>query len=216
MDLTRRSAVRFNREIAPGAYLLGFPRVFEFQPGQVIKLGTAPLGETRLYSIASGNRQKEVEILYSVKPGGYLTPALARLRPGDHIFYSDPFGSFHLQDGPAFWVATGTGIAPFVSRLRSGKVEGVRLVYGNRSQDRLFFHRDILPILQGRYFPCTSREQSPGMFHGRVTGFLRDFPGLDTHIPCFLCGSAEMVVDVRDLLIERGVPYGRIFAEIFF
>jgi ferredoxin--NADP+ reductase len=32
----------------------------------------------------------------------------------------------------------------------------------------------------------------------------------------FLCGSAIMVVEVRDLLIERGIPFATIFAEIYF
>jgi ferredoxin--NADP+ reductase len=32
----------------------------------------------------------------------------------------------------------------------------------------------------------------------------------------YLCGSAEMVVDVRDILIAKGIPYEQIFAEIYF
>jgi len=31
-----------------------------------------------------------------------------------------------------------------------------------------------------------------------------------------LCGSSGMVVEVRDILIDRGIPFGNITAEIYF
>ena len=39
------------------------------------------------------------------------------------------------------------------------------------------------------------------------------------HGPClkyYLCGSAEMVVEIRDILIEKGIPFDRIISEIYF
>jgi ferredoxin/flavodoxin---NADP+ reductase len=110
-----------NTGTAPGAYLLTFARKFEFVPGQVIGIAMNPAEKPRLYSIASGNNENVVRILYTVKPEGKLTPDMARLQPGDTIYVSEPFGGFLCnEEEQAVWVATGTGIAPFASMFFSG------------------------------------------------------------------------------------------------
>lgn len=212
-----QACVEENQEIAPGAYVLSFSRSFDFEAGQVIGISLETDMEPRLYSIASGNKSTMVEILYTVNPGGLLTPSLSRLRRGDRFFHTAPFGKFTSAAGPALWIATGTGIAPFVSMLCSGLGKEKTLVYGNRTHHELyFFDRLHAGFPSGRFFPCTSREVSADTFHGRVTDFIRLHPELAADLPCHLCGSAEMVVDVRDLLIGMGVAFDRIFAEIFF
>ena len=210
------SVIRSNKQIAAGAYILAFDRDFEFTPGQVIGLSNDLKTEPRLYSIASSNTNPQVQILYTVKPEGSLTPALASLKAGQKIYHSLPFGKFICSKDPAFWIATGTGIAPFASMIFSGLSDNKTLVYGNRFADRLYFHQQISQVMKKRYLPCVTRQQSPGMFHGRVTDLVRNMDGLDPAIPYYLCGSAEMVVDMRDLLIEMGVPYENVIAEIFF
>lgn len=235
MNASFQAIVEKHAEIAPGAFVLSFKRNFEFEAGQVIGITLDPKQEPRLYSIASGNKAASVDILYTVNPDGLLTPALSRLREGDRFFHTEPFGKFTCTDTPALWIATGTGIAPFASMLFSGLGGGKTLVYGNRDMQHLYFHSRLKEALGGdRYFPCTSRVAAPEAFHGRVTAFLqasRDqaLPGTFLNsgmgstgdgrmqdLPCYVCGSAEMVVDVRDLLIEMGWPFDRIFAEIFF
>jgi len=49
-----------------------------------------------------------------------------------------------------------------------------------------------------------------------VTDYLAQHPALPTDRPYYLCGSEVMVVEVRDLLIARGIPFTRIFSEIYF
>jgi ferredoxin--NADP+ reductase len=49
-----------------------------------------------------------------------------------------------------------------------------------------------------------------------VTDYLQRLPDLPKGDKYYLCGQALMVVEVRDLLIEKGIPYGQIYAEIFF
>jgi ferredoxin-NADP reductase len=67
-----------------------------------------------------------------------------------------------------------------------------------------------------RYVPSCTREAVEGIYHGRVLKYLSELEQLDPLVKYYLCGSAEMVVDVRDLLIERGVPFENVVAEIFF
>jgi ferredoxin--NADP+ reductase len=54
------------------------------------------------------------------------------------------------------------------------------------------------------------------VFPGRITKYLEEIKELPTDINYYLCGKALMVVEVRDLLISRGVPYENILAEIYF
>lgn len=208
--------IQSNKQIAPGAFLLSFDREFEFIPGQVIGLSHDAGLEPRLYSIASGNQEPQVKILYTVKPDGFLTPGLAKMKPGEKVFHTLPFGKFIGEEHPAVWIATGTGIAPFASMLFSGLATNKTLIYGHRYPERLFFHQQIKETMQDRYVPCCTRKQVEGMFYGRVTDYIRTLKDLDPTIPYYLCGNSEMVVDMRDLLIEKGVPYEKIIAEIFF
>jgi ferredoxin/flavodoxin---NADP+ reductase len=208
--------VSSNIEIAPEAFVLSFPRSFDFIPGQVVAIGTDLVAEPRLYSISSGNQLDEIWILYTVNPDGLLTPELAKLSKGNTIYVSEPFGRFTGNDDPAIWIATGTGIAPFASMFFSSPSNNKILIQGNRNLPGLYFYDEFSAKLGPNYHPCCSREEVEGCYHGRVTEFLQTFSIPDLSIPFYLCGSAEMVVDVRDILIEKGVPYDKILAEIFF
>jgi len=212
----KQSTIISNLETAPGAYVLSFPRSFAFVPGQVIGIAMKPDEKPRLYSIASGNQEALVRILYTVKPGGKLTPGLARLQAGDVIYTSEPFGGFICGAEKAVWVATGTGIAPFASMFYSGLSVNKVLIHGNRFASGLYFWEDFLQVMGNRYVPSCTREAVEGIYHGRVLKYLSELEQLDPLVKYYLCGSAEMVVDVRDLLIERGVPFENVVAEIFF
>lgn len=205
-----------NTEIAPNAYILSFGRTFDFEAGQVIGLTTERNTEPRLYSICSGNQMDEVWILYTVKNEGLLTPQLPHLGKGDTVYITKPFGNFICKEEKAVWIATGTGIAPFASMFFSGQARGKTLIQGNREYSGIYLAEYFAKGMAGNYFTCCSRRKADGCFNGRVTDFLSQMPRLQTDIPYYLCGSAEMVVDVRDLLIEKGVPYNNIMAEIFF
>jgi len=208
--------VKKNEQLTPDAWLLKFERNFEFTPGQVIGITLDPGQQNRLYSIASGNTDTMVSILFTVKPDGILTPPLSVCKEGEPIFITRPFGNFICTEERAVFIATGTGIAPFASTLFSGNHGGKTLIYGNRTAQGLYFHESFIDILGNDYHPCLSRGQDEGYFHGRVTQYIDSLDPLDATNHYYLCGIAEMVVDVRDLLIEKGVPYNKIMAEIFF
>jgi ferredoxin--NADP+ reductase len=205
-----------NTYSGPDAYILSFKRNFDFAAGQVIGITLNPTEEPRLYSIASGVNQSDVWILYTIKPDGVLTPQLARVMPGDTIYITEPFGNFICNDDKAIWIATGTGIAPFASMFFSGQYHNKILIQGNRNKQGLYFFDHFTKQMPEHYKPCCSRQPDDNCFSGRVTHFLEATGIPDPDIPYYLCGSAEMVVDVRDLLIEKGVPFNNIMAEIFF
>jgi ferredoxin--NADP+ reductase len=205
-----------NSEIATGVFILRFKRTFDFIAGQVIGICLEPDGDPRLYSIASGTNDEEIQILYNIKPTGKLTPPLARVKTGDNIFITPPFGSYNGSADPAWWIASGTGIAPFSSMFRSGLGKNKVLLHGGRLKEFFYFQNEFLPVLGENYIRCCSRESGAGLFSGRLTEYLQQHPQLPTGIKYYLCGSAEMVVDVRDILISKGIPFGNIISEIYF
>jgi ferredoxin--NADP+ reductase len=204
-----------NEEISPGVHLISFKRDFDFIPGQVVKIGIDQTIPPRIYSLCSGNHEEEARILFNIKEGGKLTPKLASFIPGEKILVSKPYGSFTGNNKPAWWIATGTGIAPFYSMFRSGLSENKKLIHGVRYLNQFYFEDELEMALGDNYIRCCSGESSCNTIPGRVTQYLA---GIDHFPPVnyYLCGSAIMVVEVRDLLIQKGVPFSTIFAEIYF
>ncbi len=205
-----------NVEISPNVYVISWKRVGDFIPGQVIKMAVDLQEPPRIYSICSGNREEELSVLFKVKEEGILTPRLAMMRSGDEIFVSNPYGSFTCDEAPATWISTGTGIAPFYSMIRSGKFQNKKLIHGVSHANQFYFEDFLEKKLGDRYIRCCSREKTGVHFHGRVTDYLSGLKELPKGDKYYLCGQALMVVEVRDLLIQKGVPYDHIYAEIFF
>jgi len=81
----KRVTVLSNCEISPGTFVLSFKGDFVFIPGQVLAITTTSVIAPRMYSIASGTRDENIQILYTLKPGGELTPNLSELKAGDEI-----------------------------------------------------------------------------------------------------------------------------------
>jgi len=138
-----------NDEIASGVFLLGVQRRHDFKPGQTVKVGLDDDLPPRIYSICSGNQEDELRILFNIKEDGALTPRLARLKPGDAVWVSEPGGTFIGTTDPAVWIATGTGIAPFYSMLCSGMAEDKILLHGVRRADQFYFHEEWTAALNG-------------------------------------------------------------------
>lgn len=205
-----------NQEISPGVHLISWKRTHDFQPGMVVKITLDPDVPARIYSVCSGNDEDEIRVLFNIKEDGILTPRLAGMIPGMNIWVSKPYGSFKDDRNPAWWIATGTGIAPFYSMFRSGMAENKMLVHGARNLRQFYFEDELEWAMGERYVRCCSHEQSCNVFPGRVTRYLAEINSLPTNINYYLCGKALMVVEVRDLLISKGVPYENILAEIYF
>jgi len=206
----------FSYELSEGLYLIGFKRNFLFKAGQVIGIALEQNGPRRLYSICSGENDDELQILYKVVDEGYLTPQLSDLEIGDTIWITVPGGEFTGSSNPAVWIATGTGIAPYYSMLRSDLGENKTLLHGNRYLEQFHFHDEFREVLGDNYIRCCSAESDQGVYSGRVTDYLEEQSGLDLDLKYYLCGGADMVVEARDILISKGIPFHNIISEIYF
>ena len=201
--------------VGPAAYELTFERCgLSFKAGQCLTVHGPTPQHDRSYTIASGEADEHLKILFRLIPSGKLTPRLVQLRPGDVLEFSGPFGEFTIRDASALivFVATGTGIAPCLAFLRTRSDLNITLIHGVRFGADLYY-RDFLS--KRAYFPCVSREDAPGTFRGRVTEFwkTRSWPD-GAHY--YLCGSNDMIFDMQVLLQQRGVPEQNIFTEAYY
>lgn len=209
--------VESNIEISKDVYVLSYPRKHAFIAGQVVGICLVRGEEPRLYSIASGNRDDMISLLYNIKPDGEISPSLAELKAGDTLYVSAPFGSFYGTAEPAVFIASGTGVAPFASMLRSGLKKDKLLIHGGRTLDSFYFRKEMEASLgEENYVRCCSQEKGEGVYEGRLTAYLREQDELPQDRKYYLCGLAEMVVESRDILIDKGIPFENIIAEIYF
>jgi len=213
-----QSEVIAQRELSPGTYELTLARAgLSFRPGHEVYLhGAAPIDD-RQYSIVSGESEKDLRFLYRLIPTGTLSPQLASLRPGDPIAFTGPTGKFFLRDSerPAVCVATGTGIAPFVSFVLSHPEIDLTLFHGVRDPADLFYHD---AFASHTVTSCISGDAtSENHFAGRVTEALRSrstpWPA-DTQF--YLCGANVMILETRRILLEQGVDDRDIVSEAYY
>ncbi|MFV0392083.1 MAG: ferredoxin--NADP reductase [Paludibacteraceae bacterium] len=204
------------RQVASNVYVLSYARGHEFTSGQIVAIDVEPNGTPRLYSIASGEREKEIDILFDEKPEGKLTPIFSKLEVGAEIYVSEAFGDFRCDDADAWWIASGTGVAPFVSMLRSGMGKGKKLIHGARFDENFYFSDVIEKELGENYIRCASQDMETNFYRGRLTHRLRDLKAVPKEIRYYLCGSPEMVVEVRDILIQKEIPFQNIISETYF
>lgn len=193
----------------------------------------------RAYSIGSAPTQKEaLEFYIAVVRDGALTARLAALREGDRLFAAPKItGTFTLHDVPAdknlLLVATGTGLAPYISMLRTPTTwqpgRSITVVHGVRYPQDLGYREELESLQRRRpeftYLPAVSRPHEGDGWQGlsgRVPRlFERGEIPLDVerdHV--FLCGNPDMIDDLEKMLMGRGFtlhgkknPVGNIHLE---
>lgn len=211
----KKCKVISNRIIAPNVHILEFEKNGNFISGQVVAIAISDNDSPRLYSLISEENAPTFKILFDIYLTGELTPLLAKLKKNDALYCSTPFGKFIDNETEAVWIATGTGIAPFISMTLSGKHNNKKLIHGARTLNNFYKERLFAEKLKDNYLRFCTTEQKEGIFHGRLTNWLKE-TSLQTDIKYYLCGNSQMVVDVRDILVSKGVPFNNIIAEIYF
>ena len=201
----------------------------DFKAGQFVRIGLDIGGEivARPYSLVNAPGEAAYEIFFNIVPEGPLTPRLASLRQGDSIMVADrPYGFLTVDEVPAarqLWmIATGTGVGPFVSILKSDsawqRFEKIVLAYSVRTARELAY-QDVLADIgrshgeQFSFVPLVTREKREGMINSRVTAALESgelearvgaaINAYDSHV--MMCGNSAMIEDVTELLKSRNM-----------
>ena len=239
-------------EVAPGLIILRLVpdgwELPEFLPGQYTVIGMPGKAERytysepeqktpdperlikRAYSIASSSKEKEyLEIYIRLVTSGALTPRLFALNIGDKLWMSDKAkGMFTLDQVPEdqniILFATGTGVAPYMSMLRSNVIirekRNYAVVHGAWNSWDLGYRSELLTIERlcpnFHYIPVISSPDKEPMAWNGETGFVdkvwtagmiqkawqHDITPDNTRI--FLCGHPEMISSMIGFLEKDG------------
>jgi ferredoxin/flavodoxin---NADP+ reductase len=206
------------RDLTPTAYVLRFDRNgIPFRAGQHILLGRNNEIETREYSVYSAEQDDFFEVLIREVKDGLVSKQLRRVKPGEPLHFENPVGYFVLKDEEIYtrkylFIASGTGIGPFHSFVKSYPGLDYKLLHGIRYGYEAFDRDDYD---RNRLVRCTSRDRK-GDFHGRVTRYLTKHPVDDKDTICFFCGNVEMIHEAYDIMLKQGIPSQNLFAEVYF
>lgn len=222
-------------DIATGLFIIrvrpdrGVP---DFVPGQYVAIGVLdpdhgegegarPKILKRAYSVASSPDEKGyLEFYIALVTDGILTPNLNKLVEGDRLFVSPKIvGTFTLDEisteKHVVLVATGTGVAPFVSMLRTARYRergnSFTVLHGVRYESALAYREEFERLAREhqhiKYF-CTVSRAGDGWTgdRGYVGKFFREgrihFRPEDSHV--FLCGNPAMIDELEAFLLEHG------------
>ena len=164
---------------------------------------------------------------------GPLTPRLFALHEGDRIWLGKKIvGMFTLDDVTAghdiLFIATGTGLAPYLSMLRSNYrfEDGHRtvVVHGAKVSWDLGYMRELTALSERwehfHYLPIIDEIERDPDWPGKV-GFVYEYikdgtvarllghdmnPGRTS---AFLCGNPLMVEGMEQMLVDRGFKVHR-------
>ena len=209
--------IRQIRFLTENTFVLRFDRGnIQFKSGQHIIVGLPGELNQREYSVYSGEKDEYLEILVREVLQGSVSLELKKCKPGQFLQVNGPFGSFGLETFDMFsrkivFIATGTGIAPFHSFVRSYPGINYTLIHGVRYSNEAYERNDYDPH---RYILCTSKE-SKERHKGRITRFLPGYP-VEPDILCYICGNNNMIYEVYHILRDKGVPDENIFSEVYF
>jgi ferredoxin/flavodoxin---NADP+ reductase len=216
---------------------------FKFAPGQYATLGVEGPQKRweRPYSIVSSPHESELEFFFELVPNGDLTPQLYKLQLGDELLMRKVAkGRFTLDTRSGrtnhLLVCTVTGIAPFVSYVRTlhrewkeGKFASghkLFLLSGASRSWEFGYHDEMqeyarqVPWLKS--VPTVSRPWEDKQWRGetgRVEDVLRKYA--DTwkvtgeNCVAYLCGHPEMIERCKGILKRCGYPKEALKEEIY-
>lgn len=224
------------------------PDGFKFTAGQFVRLGVNPNNLQQLqsqnlpnenifraYSVASSPYDEFLEFFSVVIPDGGFTSKLKDLQIGDSLLLNPmPFGYLTLTRYQAplpkdLWLlATGTGVAPFLSILKTLEVwenyQTIVLAYSARTVQELAYVDEInqLKSIYGEtgarfmFVPIVTREPFDGLTerlpklieNGELENFVNvKFDANHSHV--MLCGNPDMVDDTKEALKNKGLTMNR-------
>ncbi len=251
-EAATNSVVTQRIEVAPGLVILRVVpdgwELPEFVPGQFAVLGLTgsaprcPLSEPdakprdpdklikRAYSIASSSVAREyMEFFITLVHSGALTPRLFDLQHGDRVWLSPKAsGLFTIEEVPPeshiVMISTGTGLAPYMSMLRTqlacGGERRFAVLHGARHSWDLGYRSELITLERlcsnVTYIPSISRPNNEPVKWAGQTGYVQDLwirrlidadwgfhpTPENTHV--FLCGNPAMIEQIVKLLGTEG------------
>ena len=205
------------RSLTENTLVLTLPKNrFKFVAGQHISLSITGDFQSREYSIYSAENGDNLEILVKEVAGGYFSPKLKHLKKGDFVEVHGPFGKFGLDEKKLtthkhIFIASGTGIAPFHSMVKSNPELDFHVIHGVRFANEAYEKDDYG---KGNITVCASRDEKAD-FKGRLTEYLKTAE-FSKNTAFYLCGNSDMIFDSMEILTEKGFSREDVNVEVYF
>jgi len=176
----------------------------------------------RSYSLSSAPHDTYIEFCIKLLPGGKASTMIEQAAVGDTLNFRGPNGRFtntQTEHNLSF-IATGTGIAPIIGIIRDEleykkNTHNIHVLFGVRTTADIFWQQKFQELTTQypnfTYHICLSQDEHEQCKKGRVTTHIESKP----HTNYFLCGNRDMVMEVRNTLIEKNIPTTNIHFEIF-
>ena len=210
-------------------------KVFHFEAGEYLTLQQTIGGEKvrRAYSICSGVNEDELSVAVKRVPNGvFSTYATTQLKAGDVLEVMPPKGSFVFfydifGNRDIMLFSAGSGVTPMMSIAKTALSRTnikVVFVYGNKSKEEALFFDEIEALkaqYPDRFLVHYTFSQEPWGDH--YTGRINDrivneifakYKDLNWG-RYYACGPTELVKNLREILLLRGIDKDRIFTELF-
>tara|TARA_B100001057_G_scaffold479284_1_gene550723 strand:+ start:355 stop:1017 length:663 start_codon:yes stop_codon:yes gene_type:complete len=190
-----------------------------FNAGQFFSVGIPNLPLNREYSVCNSAKDDYIEFLIRYVEGGTLTPKFFNAKIGEYVKVLGPYGEFYLRDFDKtkkyLFIGTGTGIAPFLSIIKTHNIENYKIMHGIRElKDKI---DGLDPEKYEIYLTREKCLNQNNVFEGRVTNYIKEkLNNIDNNNLFFLCGNSLMVSEVHEILITNNINNNQIFSEIFF
>lgn len=181
----------------------------------------------RIFSLVNSPTQNGmVKIVFRYRDSGFKNNLL-QMRAGEKVWIDKPIGIFDLPKDdsiPLVFLATGVGIAPFISKLSFLREQRSRrniwLFFSNYSSETApylnFLAETKKDLVNLTTFLIMTRDKNWPGEKERVTvkTVRKQLPGF-ARANFFLAGLPEFVDDLMKQLLEEGVPRGSLFQESF-
>lgn len=203
------------------------PPGFTFQAGQFVQFEIPDQDKMvlRSYSLSSTPRDEDLEFCVKILEGGKASARFRDIEVGENMSIRGPRGMFTNNEIiPLFCVATGVGMAPIMGIIQDELINKkstteIRVLFGVREEEDIFWTERLERLANKysnfRYDITLSQPKQPHKWKGlagRVTDHLA--PHQVSH-HYFLCGSVDMVKDVREILLKHDIEGKHIHFEIF-
>ena len=192
-----------------------------FNPGQFFSIGVPEIPINREYSVSSGINDDYLDFLIREISDGILSSKLKKLKMNDNIKILGPYGEFYLKEfninKKYNFFASGSGLAPFLSIIRSFKNLKFNIFHGVRFSEDIYTLGELnnYNVFISKY--AGEKNDFIKIYNGRITS---NFEIIKKHISLddlfFICGNSFMVNDIYDYLKKYDIKANNIYSELFF
>lgn len=202
----------------------------EFKAGQYFSMSVLKNGKKfrkpfSVINIPSNN--DKIEFLIKLIPNGIASEFIRNLKTGDEVELFGPVGRFVIGEdfnGDVIFIASGVGIAPFISIIQNllerGFSKKIILIKSARNEEKILYDKLFNKLAKKhnnfRFYNVLSQPKNKNFENiGYVQNFLEKYVPKNFNGIFYICGLTKMVVSIKDKLRDLGINENRIRFEEF-